>query len=151
MRWPQYVYCNGLGTQNMKDPCHSWFSIINHPGGRPIKLKSTKKKRWDLSWLEDLKCVGNSCTRRQASHTQPALDCCPVMCPGSLTITFQHQKDQHLDNSHTLLPGSLQLLRTNCPAASCDLLVCIIFGGFQGRLWAYMLQWWVYTLEPGNW
>ena len=49
---------------------------------------------------------------------------------------------------HSLASGSLQLLPTRCPDALCGLSLWMLSGGFQERLWAYIL--WQWTEEPGG-
>ena len=48
----------------------------------------------------------------------------------------------------SLASGGLQLLPTQCPNALCGLSLWMISGGFQERLWAYIL--WQWTEEPGG-
>lgn len=44
MRWPQYVYCNGLGTQNMKGPCHSVVFNNKSPWGQTHQAQKHQEK-----------------------------------------------------------------------------------------------------------
>lgn len=95
MRWPQYYYCNGLGTQKMKDPCYPVTFNNKAPWQQTHQPQKHQGKALRLELLEDVMCVWGTATRVQAiSHsTSPGLPGCV------LAHDHQNWEDQQLDNS----------------------------------------------------
>lgn len=69
MRWPRYYYCNGLGTQNMKGPCHSGVFNNKSLGADPPISKTSRKSAETWAWASEV-CQESSRVRGRAiSHS----------------------------------------------------------------------------------
>lgn len=117
--WPQYYYWNGLGAQNMKSPCHP---IVFTPDGKPTNSTRLWERtlRLELDWGPQV-CQGNGWMRAHRSSIL-SLPWFQWWVLDPWPMDFKTKKDQNLDNNHMSSPGSLQLLPTQLPDVSCDLL-----------------------------